>query len=701
MSEKFEVEWIGTATKMMQVLDRLDGRLDKQEKSLQKIATTSTKSADAAAGSFNKLEAVLKQNEAALKGLSVGSKEFDTQLSKVERLRAAFEKMKATLSGKQGGGASGLIPQDQKNSINDIARQLKAVEDRLKKTANTAPEFKKLENVYANLKKRHDEMLFQLKKLGTEAPKVAVDAAGSFNKLEQELKDNIAAMNRMTIGTKEFAAQKAKVDQLKASFADAKKNMAGVGEETPGLLQSGLTKIAALAAGMVSFQAVVSAVVAELEKAKQLKLDASQQTKTFEQALADVGQNIGAGAVPQAKQMILENAPKLGTTQEGLANLIGIGISAGAKDLEEAMALSAAALKLTVGDANKAAALVGGTLDVASLGGSKNFEGALGQLLQTQSQVRSTNLAEFAANIGPGLAAATAQGQNQQGVSTERALEIASVISQVIKDPTGSNTATTMRQFFTRLDSFAPERQKTLDDGGVAKVSREAIDAFKGAKTFDERLQMMRENEGLMLQFMETQRESIGKTAVREIVSQSPRAVEFENKAKQNIQSIDAAQGFFTDLFDVVGKETAQLTASRKSEALIARSQVTGNRDLEGTVIKIVDDALSKVNLSGIDTDTKTLLENNRLFRERRGTDPIASGIATLEEAQQRRRGFGIVPIGGAVSAEDRALLQEQVTVLKELKALIEGGQKNPIPVKVNAPAARPKEAPLPAATAP
>lgn len=548
---------------------------------------------------------------------------------------------------------------------------------------------------------RLDKQEKTLQKLADTGKKGAEGVAGSFNKLEEELKQNEAILKKLQIGTKAFSDQKAKVDELRKSLNSAKGELGGLASNTGGMLQQGVGKVAALAAGMLSFQVIVSAVVAELEKAKQLKLDAAATTRTFEQALADVGQNIGGGAIPQAKQMILENAPKLGTTNEGLADLLGVAISAGAKDLNEAMALVSATLKLTVGDAQKARALVGGTLDVASLGGSQNFEGALGQLLQTQSQVRSTNLAEFSANIGPGLAAATADLSQQKGVSTERALEMSSVISQIIKDQTGSNTATTMRMMFTRMGSFVPEKEKKLDDGEVTKVSKAQIAAFQALETFDERLKMMQDVPAIGQQFLETQRESIGKTAIAEIINKSARAVAFEEKAKQNISSIDAAQGFFGDLNTALQGETAQLGAERRAQANIAASEVSGNRDLEGTVIKIVDDAIAKVNLSGLDIETAGTIRNRIRLGEATGASPIDTGITALQEAQQRRKAFGLIPAGGQVSPEDRKLLQDQITVLQGLKQLLETQQKNQPQQRQPVPQVRPQVAPLPAATAP
>ena len=546
-------------------------------------------------------------------------------------------------------------------------------------------------------KMNKQEQLMQ--KLGETSKKSAEGAVGSFNKLEKELKDNEAQLKRLAIGSKEFDAQRQKVDRLRESLKGAKGQLTQIGTQTPGLLQTSIAKVGALAAGMLSFQQLVTAVTQELEKVRTLKLEASATTKTLEQALADVGQNIGGAAVPEARKMILDQAPKLGVTQEGLANILGVAISAGAKDLDEAMALAAASLKLTVGDANKAVALVGSTLDIASLSGSKNYEGALGQLLQAQSQVRSTNLAEFGANIGPGLAAATSKGQHQEGVTTERALEIASTISQIIKDPTGSNTATTMRQFFTRMDSFVPELEKKLDDGGTAKVTKEQIAEFQNAKTFDQRLEMMRGNENIMLQFLETQRESIGKTAVREIIGGSDRALAFEAKAKEAITSIDQAQGFFGELNTVLTKETAQLSADRKAQANIASAEVLGERDLEGTVLDIVEKTLAKVNLSGLDYDTRFKISSQLKLDAATGVSPIDAGVNALEEAKGNRRLFGAIPIGGSVSKEDKDLINRQIDALRGLEAALR--QQPAAQQRAPQPAVRPREAPLPGAIAP
>ena len=539
-----------------------------------------------------------------------------------------------------------------------------------------------------------------MQKLADTSKKGVKEIAGSFNALEQELKENEAALKRLVMGTKAFDDQRKKVDALRNSLKGAKQELSGVASQSSGVFNSAINQMGQLIVGMVGFQQVVSAINEELTHIRQLKLEAAGTTRTLEQALADVGQNIGGAAVPEARKIILEQSPKLGVTQEGLADLLGIAISAGAKDLEEAMSLVAATLKLTVGDAAKAKALVGGTLDVASLGGSKNFEGALGQLLQTQAQVRSTNLAEFSSNIGPGLAAATADLSQQKGVTTERAMEMASVISQIIKDQTGSNTATTMRMMFTRMGQFVPEKSVKLDDGGTAKVTAAQINAFKALDTFDERLKMMGDVPAIGQQFLETQRESIGKTAISEIVNRSARAVAFEDKAKQNITGIDQAQGFFKELETVLIGETAHLGAARRAQAALEVGRVEGDRDTEGQVLDIVEKGLADVNLSGADKLTRFKLLSQVQANEAAGVDPFQSGRAVLNRAKGMAFGPSPAEFGAPMSAVDKATIDRQIDALNNLEAAL-----REIRPAVARPAqarnARPGEAALPGALIP
>jgi hypothetical protein len=96
--EKIEVEWIATAKQMLDVIQKVDQRMEKLEKTQQSLANASKKGADLAAGSYNKLEQQMKEAEAALKGMTQGTAEFAAQRSKVDALKKSLSEAKDELS---------------------------------------------------------------------------------------------------------------------------------------------------------------------------------------------------------------------------------------------------------------------------------------------------------------------------------------------------------------------------------------------------------------------------------------------------------------------------------------------------------------------------------------------------------------------------------------------------------------------------
>lgn len=98
MTEKIAVEWIATAASMTLALDKVTARLERQEKLLEMTGDTALKSNNLAIGSFARLERELKQNEAALKRMVVGTAEFDAQRKKVDALKTAVAGAKRELN---------------------------------------------------------------------------------------------------------------------------------------------------------------------------------------------------------------------------------------------------------------------------------------------------------------------------------------------------------------------------------------------------------------------------------------------------------------------------------------------------------------------------------------------------------------------------------------------------------------------------
>jgi hypothetical protein len=557
----------------------------------------------------------------------------------------------------------------------------------------------KMVQVLDRLEGKFDKQERQLEKLTTTSKKNAEAAAGSFNALEQELKQAEAALKGMAAGTDAFAAQKKKVDALRDSLKQAKGSIQGAAGGFGQTLSAGVGQIKNMVAGMVTLQAVVTAITSELEKVAQLRAQSAEQTRTFEQAIAAMALNIGAANVPEARRQIIERAPELGVSPEGLANLISSAISGGAQDLDEAIKLSADVLKVTAGDAAKAAPIMSGMLSIAGATGQRDFQATLGQLSQFQAAARGEDLATSINNMSTALAAANTRGERIAALGSERTLELASTMSQILQDPRMAVTGTALRQMVQKMDAFVAQKEMKLDDGTVQKLTKQQIDAFNQLGTLDERLSAMRADPALARQFLSTIENSEGKVAIRQLVMGEQSTLDLEKRSAELITGAQGGQQEFQNLAAEVSNQTALSRAEAKSQAALAVGDITGERGVAGQVEKIVNDTLGRINLSGIDFDTAFTVRNRMRLAEAQGLSAPEIGIAGLQETLQQRRLFGAIPIGGNLSDQDRAIVEQQIALLQQIRDEMAAARQQPM--KVQAPPMRPKEAPLPAATAP
>jgi hypothetical protein len=505
-----------------------------------------------------------------------------------------------------------------------------------------------------------------MQKLTDTSKKGADAAAGSFNKLEAELKQNEAALKDLQIGSKAFTDQKKKVDELRGAFNGTKNAISTNKSALGSLASSAIGSMAGLAAGMAGFKMLLEATIAEFEKASEVRLKASATMQSVEGAIADMAINIGADKVGAARGMIEENAPKLGVTQEGLASLLAAGISGGAEDLDESLKLSAAALKLTAGDAQKAMPIMSGTLTVAATTGNRDFESVLGQLSQFQEAARGEDLATSIANMSTAMAAANTKGERIDALGSERTLEMSAVISQLLQDKDMSVTGTTMRQMFSKMDSFIPKTEATLDDGTKSKLAKKDVEDFNKLGTMDERMGAMRANPELAKQFLSTIEENQGKSAVRQLVKGDENAIALEKTAAGIVTGEVDAKKDFTALTDVIGDNTKNLAAANQSKAA---DQVTDPKlALEGSIIETFNRAVDGMeNASGLDSMTRADAKNHMTARMAMGDDAATAALTTLEELKNRETVFGFIPAGGAVSENDTAKLDAQMEIIRGL----------------------------------
>lgn len=566
----------------------------------------------------------------------------------------------------------------------------------------------KMVQVLDRLETKFDKQEAQLQKLANTSSKAADGAANSFNKLEEELKQNEAALKKLERGTRQFDEQKKKVDALRSSLQNAKSELASASSFGEKAIGSGVEKLAGLAAGLASIRTVVSALVNELEKAQQIRLDSATMAKSVEQALVDMAPNLaGLGpanqVLPEAKITIEKTALDLGVDQVALANLVGVAVSAGANDLKQAIELSTIGLKLTAGDAQKAVTIVGGMLDIAGKANSKNFEGAMGQAFQSMGQARATNFAMFAENMGPGVAAATRDMPRMNGMSTEQALETISVFTQILGDQTGAKSSTILNQYFARLGDFVPQRTMKLDDGRTATATQAEIDKFVAEKDYAKKKELMRASPGIMEQFIDTQREGNAKGTIREFIQGSERVNQWLTKAEKAVTSLDDAAKVTQNFYGAIQELAPAVTASRKTSAVEQQQQVIAGKEGE---VQAQLEAVLKQNLPGLDMLAAPSIRTAVEINASSGMSRADATAMVLEKLL--KEGFDSKPLSERAAAVTKSAL-EQVQKLDKLIELQEQqllllkqqqAKQQPQPA-ATLPATRPKEAPLPAATAP
>ena len=240
----------------------------------------------------------------------------------------------------------------------------------------------------------------------------------------------------------------------------------------------------------------------------------------------------------------------------------------------------------------------------------------------------------------------------------------------------------------TRLDAFSPELEKTLKDGTEAALTQSQIEQFKAATTVDQRVALMRETPALAQQFLETQKEGIGKVAIREIVQGSERALGFEQRAQEAVTSIETAGQTFNTLVENVDQQTGVWRAERRQQANLQRFETGGEIGREGQAIKILKDTIERVDLPGLDMIQQYAIDADLKL----ATDKQTEALRILEKLLSGGfGGFG----KRELSAEEKELIQTQIELLKELRA------DRRRPVQAQQPRMRPKVEPLPAASVP
>jgi hypothetical protein len=213
--EIITVEWIATAQSMLATIQKIDSKIERQEKLMQKLSDTSKQGADAAAGSFNKLEQELRASEAALKALQIGTQEFEQQKAVVDQLRESVKLAKKQI-------------ETLDAPVIALTGSFDALQAEIKENEKALHGLKIGSAEFTRQKQKVDELRGSLKQAKKEVETIEPEVlalAGSFNRLEKEVSDNEEQLKKLRIGSAEFEKQRQKVDALKRALDNANRSL--------------------------------------------------------------------------------------------------------------------------------------------------------------------------------------------------------------------------------------------------------------------------------------------------------------------------------------------------------------------------------------------------------------------------------------------------------------------------------------------
>ena len=495
----------------------------------------------------------------------------------------------------------------------------------------------------AKLLARLDKLEDSYERSGKASVKATRASAKSYDALQREMKEAQAELRKLELGSKEFETQKKKVDELATSMNRAKQQFASgnaAAIKSTGVVSMFTSKIAGVGTALAGTIGVAAGLQKILDEIRDDRERARFAAATFEDALPSLIQTVGGEDRAKAKAFTETKAASLGIKPAELAQLLTSAISGGAKDLADASDKIASTLKVTARDPAASNELIGTASDFArASGGGLDFEQALGNLLQSQSQFRVVGLQQLASNFGPAIGSLTAAGKKLEGLSVERSLELGAVLSQLGNDTTGAQTATAARSLFAKLDDFTAKASQKID-GEDVNVAADAVARFNTAGTLDERLGLLRQNEGIRKQFIETAGTDASAKSIIELARGSGRVTKLEKQAEAAITGAAGAAATFKEVANTVKLGAPIAEFGRRQEAAGEALEVSKTFDQrQAAAYRAIDDVIDRTDQGGAlvvdflaDPGLKKIFEVGQLLNREGGPrTPEQDAIRFLE----------------------------------------------------------------------
>jgi len=428
------------------------------------------------------------------------------------------------------------------------------------------------------LERKVEELSKSYEQAGKVSVKAAKAAVGSFQRLEDELKDNVKQLKRMEVGTAAFAEQKRKVDELTKSLKGAKLQVDGGGNSLSARMGASVKDFATSVVGFASLTGAVMAIAklmnSELADLRRRDTESRDAVRTREQSIAALVQNAGGELTDKIVERVEALSAITGDNSDAMLSVASSVASAGVADATKIVEIAQLALQSQGGEVGSSTAIAGAAIDLANTL-NVSVKEAFGVLFQTAGTARPEDIAL----LGKAAVRATAA-LISAGSDAEKAQEIFAASTLLSGDKTGESAvsiANDLSQAFRALQSGGVP--KSISVGGIKEdvnipADMQALLTGPALKnlTLDQLLDMSRGSTEVEKVFESFLPNSQNRAFTQQIVGGS---ATFDAKLQQAADSIDLA------------------TAGAKADQQVA--DVTGRRPigaLEGQLAGILDQNL-------------------------------------------------------------------------------------------------------------
>jgi len=563
--------------------------------------------------------------------------------------------------------------------------------------AGTASEYeekisalKTLQNTVAGNTSEYKRLGAQIKQTENEFSAFKGDiiaVAGSTDKLESEVKELQASINKLEPNTPEWKRMNDELfttkrrlqevnDQTKQyqkmqgkgwfgrTFMTPIGNGGGNGGAGGGLAGFGGTamgQVKTLAATYLGLYEGINAVVRELEHGKEALRHQFEKGIIGQQEVVKQAATLGNDMLGPMKKWAQENQGELMTSQENILNLAGFTKQIGITDIDQLKAMTELSLKVSRGDVETARGLQQMAVLLLKTQNSDNIKGGIGQARQFAEASAGVNELILNKNVSDRLVTMSIKSRMQQiePLSVEQILEHFGAGTRTFGDTEGDTMSRAQLVGFDSLLDFKPKRAYK-----GTRVSDDDLDAYKNAKSLQERFMVVANSKELSFQFAKEKASRQGPMAETiEKMFTADLYMQNLNESKKLITSLDDASRYLDEQQRVVEDNTKVLGIVNKSLMAMNEAITTDKATAAGSSQGIMD-RVAKIDLAGWDAKDRgvaAIVEHNAQVKM------LADG-GGYNEAMLK-----LMNVQSLIKSQQEKGVQEENPIMQQLRAAEDG----------------------------